>query len=49
MQAAYHFGEVIKIIFDHIKTGQEFTIAGYSPLYYRKLANMGIFHILGTK
>ena len=46
MQTSYHVEEPTEILFNHIETGQEFTIAWNSPISDRQLADMGIALIL---
>ena len=49
MQSSYHVEEPIEILFDQIKTGKEFEIAGNYPLTDRRLSDMGISQILATQ
>ena len=41
--------EPIEILFDQIKMGKEFEIAGNYPLTDRRLSDMGISQILATQ
>ena len=49
MQTSYHVEELIQILFNKIKTVQEFMIAGNSPFFYHQLVDMGTAQILATQ
>ena len=48
MQVAYNVKRPIEILFDHMETGKEFTIAGNSTFSNRKLVDIGVTKILVT-
>ena len=49
IQASYHVEEPIKIIFEQIKTGQEFTILENYPFNDRQLEGVVISQILSKQ
>ena len=49
VQAKYHVKDPIKILFNLIDTGQEFSIVGNSPFYGHQVEDMGIAQILATQ
>ena len=48
MQVAYNVERPIEILFDQMETGKEFTIAGNSTFFNRKLVDIGVTKILVT-
>ena len=48
MQVAYNVERLIEILFDQMETGKEFTIAGNSTFFNRKLVDIGVTKILVT-
>ena len=49
MQATYNVEYPIKILFDHIETGQDFAVAGNLPFSGWQLADIGVAKILATQ
>ena len=49
MQGMYNIKDPIEIMFDQMKTIQEFAIAGNSPFSNRQLEDMGVTKILTTQ
>ena len=49
MQAIYNIEDPIEILFYQMETGQEFAIAGNSPLSVRQLEDLSVSKILATQ
>ena len=49
MKVTYNVKESIDIMFDQMKMGQDFTIAGKPPFSDRQLTDMGVAKTLATR